>query len=163
MTGKSMTKTAKTLFITVGCLLMASGMMTKTVAGSFQGSEIRVKVNGIERVQGTIKAALDSRAVDFDSATNTPFREKVVPVEAKTVSFEFSEIPPGTYAIRLFHDENDDGKLNTNLFGVPTEPYGISQNARARFGLPGFDEASFPVKEAPVTLDINVSRHSLFF
>ena len=52
------------------------------------------------------------------------------------------EIPPGTYAIGVYIDENDNEKLDTNFLGIPKEQYGFSNNAKA-FGIPKFEAASF--------------------
>ena len=52
------------------------------------------------------------------------------------------EILPGTYAIGVYIDENDNEKLDTNFLGMPKEQYGFSNNARA-FGIPKFEAASF--------------------
>lgn len=47
------------------------------------------------------------------------------------------------YAIRYFHDENSNDKLDTNWLGLPTEGYGFSNNATATFGVPDFEEWIF--------------------
>lgn len=52
------------------------------------------------------------------------------------------EIPPGTHAIGVYIDENDNEKLDTNFLGIPKEQYGFSNNAKA-FGIPKFEAASF--------------------
>ena len=52
------------------------------------------------------------------------------------------EIPPGTYAIGVYIDENENEKLDTNFLGIPKEQYGFSNNAKA-FGIPKFEAASF--------------------
>jgi uncharacterized protein (DUF2141 family) len=54
------------------------------------------------------------------------------------------EIPPGTYAIGVYIDENENEKLDTNFFGIPKEQYGFSNNAKA-FGIPKFEAASFVI------------------
>ena len=54
------------------------------------------------------------------------------------------EIPPGTYAIGVYIDENDNEKLDTNFLGIPKEQYGFSNNAKA-FGIPKFEAASFVI------------------
>ena len=51
-------------------------------------------------------------------------------------------IPPGTYAVKLHIDENENGELDTNFLGIPKEQYGFSNNDRA-FGIPKFEAASF--------------------
>ena len=54
-------------------------------------------------------------------------------------------LPEGTYAARVFQDLDGDGKMAVNPFGLPTEPYGFSNGARANMGPPSFQEASFAV------------------
>ena len=54
-------------------------------------------------------------------------------------------LPPGTYALGLFHDLNGNGVLDKNLFGIPKEPYGFSKNARGRLGPPSFEDAAISV------------------
>lgn len=55
----------------------------------------------------------------------------------------FSRIPAGVYGISAFHDENENGKLDTNFIGIPSEDYCTSRNARGVFGPPSFDDAKF--------------------
>ncbi|HEY3500081.1 MAG TPA: DUF2141 domain-containing protein [Polyangiaceae bacterium] len=55
----------------------------------------------------------------------------------------FRGIPKGTYGLSAFHDKNDNGKLDTNFFGMPTEDYCASNNARGFMGPPSFEDAKF--------------------
>jgi uncharacterized protein (DUF2141 family) len=55
----------------------------------------------------------------------------------------FSGIPKGTYGLSAFHDENENGKLDTNIVGMPIEDYCASRNARGTFGPPSFEDAKF--------------------
>ena len=74
------------------------------------------------------------------------------------VSYCFKNIPAGPYAIAVFQDKNNDGKLNKNLFGAPKEPYGFSNNKYGRFGPPEFEDVCFEVKEnKSVFLTIHLS------
>jgi uncharacterized protein (DUF2141 family) len=67
----------------------------------------------------------------------------------------FSGIAPGTYAVALFHDENGDGKLDTNFMGVPREGVGVSNNKLRSFGPPRWDDAKFPLG-ADLVLDVSL-------
>jgi uncharacterized protein (DUF2141 family) len=58
----------------------------------------------------------------------------------------FKAVRPGTYGISAYHDENKNGKLDTNVFGMPTEDYGASRDARGTFTAPAFDDAKFEYK-----------------
>lgn len=53
------------------------------------------------------------------------------------------DLPAGTYAIRAFHDVDGDGRLGTNGFGIPVEPYGFSNDAKGMMGPPSFEAAAF--------------------
>jgi uncharacterized protein (DUF2141 family) len=52
----------------------------------------------------------------------------------------------GKYAFRFFHDENNNGKLDTNWMGIPNEGYGFSNNPSAAFGPPSFEKWIFELK-----------------
>lgn len=58
----------------------------------------------------------------------------------------FNDLAPGKYAIAAFQDLNDDGEMNANMFGMPVEPYGFSNDARGQFGPPSFDDQLFELK-----------------
>jgi len=55
---------------------------------------------------------------------------------------DFEDIVPGTYAFAVIHDENMNGKLDTNSLGVPKEGYGFSNDAKTSLGAPSFSAAS---------------------
>ncbi len=57
----------------------------------------------------------------------------------------FGSLPAGTYALRVMHDMDGDGKLNSNIVGMPTEPWVMSNNAVGNFGPPDWDAVKFTV------------------
>ncbi len=87
------------------------------------------------------------------SATNV----MVIKIRAPQARCDFEDIPPGTYALAVIHDENMNGKLDTGLLGIPAEGYGFSNDARAWFGAPSFSAASFAYDGR--TLDLTISLH----
>ena len=66
-------------------------------------------------------------------------------VEPGSVTYRY-ELPPGTYAIGIFHDANLNNRLDNYFFGVPREQYGFSNNARGFMGPPSFEDAAFSVE-----------------
>ena len=58
---------------------------------------------------------------------------------------EIRDLPHGVYGIKAFLDANGNGKMDTGIFGIPTEPWGMSWNAGRRFGFPRFDDIAFRV------------------
>lgn len=67
-------------------------------------------------------------------------------VRDKKVILSFTDIPDGTYAISVFHDEDENGELTTNFIGIPKEAYGSSNNAPSNFGPPKWKDAKFEVR-----------------
>jgi uncharacterized protein (DUF2141 family) len=119
---------------------------------------IHVKILDIRNNDGTVACALFESPEGFPieflhSATNV----MVIKIRATQARCDFEDIPPGTYALAVIHDENMNGKLDTGLLGVPTEGYGFSNDARAWFGAPSFSAASFPYDGR--TLDLTISLH----
>lgn len=79
------------------------------------------------------------------------YNAAIVRAKAGDVVVTFNDVEPGEYAIRFFHDENDNGSLDTNMFSIPVEGYGFSNNAVINFGPPSYREMAFNVAEAPVS------------
>lgn len=79
-----------------------------------------------------------------------PYSATIVKAKEGTVSVTFNDIEAGDYAIRYFHDENDNGTMDTNLFGLPVEGYGFSNNAIVNFGPPNYEQMLFKVAQQPV-------------
>lgn len=72
-----------------------------------------------------------------------PVRSAVAKIHGKVAQCVFEGLPRGTYGISAFHDENTNGRLDTNLIGYPTEEYCASRNARNAFSAPSFSDACF--------------------
>lgn len=71
------------------------------------------------------------------------------PARKGNIVFRFDDVPAGAWAITSFHDENRNGKLDSNFLGIPTEGYGFSRDAQGWFGPAKFDDAGFDVCEQP--------------
>jgi uncharacterized protein (DUF2141 family) len=105
---------------------------------------MHVQVLNIRNSTGTVDCALFESPEGFPtealrSATNV----MVIKVRQTQARCDFAAIPPGTYALAVFHDENMNGQLDTNWLGIPTEGYGFSNNAKGSLGAPLFSAASF--------------------
>jgi uncharacterized protein (DUF2141 family) len=105
---------------------------------------INVKIQNISNNTGVIACAI------FESEKGFPgkflkFASKtmITQITGKDASFEFSDIKPGKYAIAVIHDENCNGKLDTNMFGIPKEGYGFSSGAEVTMSAPSFSDAVF--------------------
>lgn len=66
-------------------------------------------------------------------------------------------VPAGTWAVLVYQDENDNGKLDRNFIGIPSEPYGFSRDARSHFGPPSFEDAAIEVKAEPTVANVKLN------
>lgn len=124
--------------------LMVGGLGTlEAQAGE---ASLSLTIEGIAPVEGQIAVAVFATAEGYKSGKN-PIANQMVSVDADTVSVSFTGLESGACAIKIFHDVNGNGDLDTNLLGFPTEPFGFSNGAKARFGPPGFDAARFDLEE----------------
>ena len=99
--------------------------------------------------RGACYLALFASAEGFPRQTSQAVRTLRLPVSGATASFSFESLPPGSYALAVYHDENNNGQLDKNFFGLPTERYGFSNNARSMmFFPPSFGAARFVVTGA---------------
>ena len=104
-----------------------------------------VIVTGFEADKGPARIRLDATASAFagDKGEASFERATAAAITDGTVVWTIDALPWGRYAASAYHDEDDDGALDTNLFGAPSEPFGFSNDARPRFGRPDFAEAAF--------------------
>lgn len=101
---------------------------------------------------GQLVLALFANEDDWKKNRNAVRTLKIQP--GQTARFE--GLAPGRYGIMAFHDKNSDNQLNTLPIGLPTEPYGFSNNARGRFGPPRWNAASFEVRSTTVRQSIRL-------
>ena len=107
-------------------------------------ARITLDIRGISKSEGKVYIAAYRRTDAFPSMEG---RFKSWIIDARSNSTEaVMEIPADTYSIAVFHDLNNNGKMDKNLFGVPTEIYGFSNNARSTFSAPKFEAAAFELK-----------------
>lgn len=106
----------------------------------FSQCRLEVTISGIRNDKGNIMLQL------FDENEKV-FKQEIIQITGKKCMVDFKDIRPGKYAIRYYHDENMNGKMETNLVGKPTEGYGFSNNVLGKFGPPTFEKWLFDVKE----------------
>lgn len=75
-----------------------------------------------------------------------------VTISGKKALCVFKGVPAGTYGISAFHDEDDDGELDTNIVGYPIEEYCTSNNTRNMFSAPSWSKAKFAYKGGTMRL-----------
>lgn len=118
-----------------------------------QNISLEVTMNGFKNAKGKVKVGLYDSEANFLKA---PYKSAVADIQSGTASATFKDIPKGTYAVSVYHDENDNGKLDRNSFGMPTEGYGTSNDAKGFMGPPKFEDAKFTISNnAKARININ--------
>lgn len=142
-------------------IIIAMLVLYTTISIAQGMGTITVSLSGIDSASGTVMIALEKSMDDFeaDDFFTPKFRGKFFKAHKVTKGVhqvQFKGISAGDYAVKVFHDENDNGKLDANFLGIPTEKYGFSNDARGTFGPPGYEDSrfSFNGKSKLVTIEI---------
>jgi uncharacterized protein (DUF2141 family) len=117
------------------CVLGA--LLGALTGASAHALDLSIEVTGARSTKGFVTGAIYAEA----GWLKTPLRGERVEVGDKVV-LVFRNLVPGTYALALFHDENGNGKLDSNALGLPTEHYGFSRDAQGVMGPPKFADAA---------------------
>lgn len=135
----------------IGLRAAFAGIGLVALVAQPSASEIRVAATGLRSAQGDVRVALFRTPETFPESKGI-FVERVVPAHGDTVDIVFDGVPPGTYAIAAFHDENGNGRFDKGLLGVPLEGFGFANDASVVLGPPDFTDAAVTVGEAPLEI-----------
>ncbi len=116
-----------------------------------------VAVN-LKNGEGSVVMTLCGSQKEYVSkrASTEAFRHISTSISNNRAEYVFTDIPPGKYAIKLFHDANDNGEMDTNFLGIPKEGFGFSNNAKGFMGPPGFMKVAFEVTAGTPVIEIEV-------
>lgn len=130
--------------LAVASNLVFAGEIMLEISGCTTGKDVRV--------------ALYSVNEDFskDSDGKDALRTQVVKAEGHIVRFSFHDLLPGKYVIAAFVGTNGNHKLDSNILGMPIEPYGFSRDARHFFSRPNFEQAAIEVGNSSVIQTIHL-------
>ena len=128
-------------------LFTASAVLLATASmAAEQSANLRVVATNVKSDQGKIYVWVYDKKDDWLSDRYRTQKNVTVAGNRTddTVTIELL-LPAGEYALSVFQDVNDDGKLERNFIGIPKEPAGLSNNVRPRFGPPKYKDAQFTV------------------
>lgn len=122
----------KTLFLTIAISTIS--------LFSIAQNTLTIEITNLKTNNGTVMIGLyDSDQKEIKKVKGT--------VNDRTCTVEIKDLPSGTYAVKYYHDENDNGKMDTGMFGKPEEGYGYSNDARGFMGPADFEDQIFELKE----------------
>jgi uncharacterized protein (DUF2141 family) len=138
----------RSLLLSIALVMLAANSRAET-------SRIVVTIDGVRSSQGDVYVALFSKPDEFPDGDYSD-QHKKVKASTSPITVVFDNLKPGTYAVGAYHDENGNGRLDTNFIGYPIEGYALSNGVRAIISRPRFSDCAFPVGQGdtPVRLII---------
>jgi len=126
----------KAIFLS-GAIFFSLG--SSLLKGPFDTGQFVLHIENIEAQKGLIQVALFSSEDSFLKDELACYAESIAVKRSGKQVFSLPDLPLGQYSIAIFHDLNRDGKLNTNLWGIPIEPYAFSRTPENKWKKPTFD------------------------
>jgi uncharacterized protein (DUF2141 family) len=119
---------------------------------------LTVRVTGARNTKGKIWVTLLQDAQGFPDDPSKAVRQQSVDIDPNTMGAQvaFKDLPQGTFAVSILHDENGNGKMDKNFVGMPKEGYGASNNPKKKKRAPTFDEAKFSLNSSGQTIEITL-------
>jgi uncharacterized protein (DUF2141 family) len=118
---------------------------------------IHVEIAGLRNDKGQVLCALFLSPGDFPKKTDKAVAHRTSIISNRHAVCEFLGVTPDTYAVSVIHDENSNGRLDTNFMGIPREGVGASNDAKGHFGPPKFDAAAFRFPGGRLELKITIN------
>jgi len=141
----------KNTLLIIAFLLSSIGIMNAQET-SEKTFSLTVNIEGFSSNDGKVLIAVYNEKREF---LKKRFKGAMSKITDKKAMYVFEGIPKGEYAVSIFHDKNDNNKMDTNFFGIPKEDYGCSNDATGFMGPPKYDDAKFQLT-ANKTIKINI-------
>lgn len=121
-----------------------------------QADRLTVNITGLRSDKGKLYLSLYNSAKGYPKDATVAYRLAFTEIHNGKATVTLTGLPSGTYAIACYHDENDNGKLDTNFMGIPKEGTGASNNAKSSMGPPKFRDAKFQLAgDTTLTIRMN--------
>ncbi|OXB08110.1 hypothetical protein B0A72_00540 [Flavobacterium pectinovorum] len=111
---------------------------------SAQNVKLTVSISGLKNNTGVVKVGLYNSEGTF---LKTVYKSLASEIKNDKAVVTFENLPAGEYAISTYHDENNNGKLDRNAMGIPSEDYAASNNAKGFMGPPSYNDAKFVINK----------------
>jgi len=118
-----------------------------------QNVNLTVSVSGLKSNTGVLKVGLYNSDGTF---LKSAYKGIDSEIKGNRATVTFVGIPKGEYGISAFQDENSNGKLDKNIFGIPSEDYACSKDAKGFMGPPKYEDAKFNInKDSKIDVKFN--------
>ncbi len=135
-------------------LLLAAPLLAG--AAPEDGVDVSVTVTDLRNSEGVVRACMTDDPEHFPRCRDDAHSYRAVVPAGEATTLHFSNVVPGTYAIALLHDENENARPDRALTLIPREGFGFSRDAPVRMGPPDFEDAAITITDAPVSETIRM-------
>ena len=135
----------------------ASGLVAFSVTAENQARATLTLRIAVKDDKGQVGCVLFNSQKGFPDDSSASLQRKWCAIQKSESVCRFDPVPAGTYAVACFHDENENGKLDKNFIGVPTEGTVASNNAKGTMGPPSFEDAKFSLVAKPSMLRLKMN------
>jgi uncharacterized protein (DUF2141 family) len=137
--------------------LMASSLVAHSVSAKDDAKATLTLRLAVKDDRGRVGCVLFDSDKGFPDDSSEALQRKWCAIQESESTCNLDPVPAGTYAVACFHDENKNGRLDKNLFGIPTEGTAASNNARGSMGPPSYDDAKFIFNATPTVLRLKMN------
>lgn len=135
------------LMAVAAAVISGAAVSAAALASGAHDATLEVTITGVKSNKGVVRLALCPAQAAFPDCKDKVVRSAALPISGGTARTVLTGLPPGSYAVSVFHDANANGKLDT-FVGIPKEGYGFSRNPPFKPRAPKFSEAQVEVSGA---------------
>ncbi len=146
-----------TMFVRILWVAALAPLLSSSYGRAVQPVTIHVEVAGLRSDHGRVWCFLYNSPSGFPKDQTASFKKTSNEIQRNRSSCDFPGVPDGTYAISVYHDENGNGRMDSNFLGIPKEGVGASNDAKGHMGPPRFKDATFRMEGASRSLTIHVN------
>ncbi len=144
--GRALQRAALRVTLAVALTTPMTAAAVSTTEDATADAVLNIRVTNVRSESGHVLLLVFNDASGFPNVSGKAVHRVRIRAQKGRVSHSVPGLPPGRYAITVVHDENDNKKLDKNLFGIPKEGWGTSRNPRPRTRAPRWSESSFALE-----------------
>ena len=124
-------------------------------AEAARADSLTITLTNVHKSEGTVMIQVMASEEEFNGGA-AAIASVMQRAAEGAMSYQI-DVPAGTYGVRIMHDVNGNGELDANFVGIPSEPWGFSNNAAGNFGPPKWDDVKFDIS-GDTTQEITLNK-----
>ncbi|MDX1699043.1 MAG: DUF2141 domain-containing protein [Melioribacteraceae bacterium] len=144
------------IMVVLMIISLSSNIAQNGNSENVESGKFVVIVSGFDSDEGNAMIALYNSEENY-SENGEKFKRTMSKIKDSKVEWIIEDLPFGEYAIKLYHDENENGRMDRNMMGIPKEDYAFSNNATGSFGPADYDDAKFEFVESGQKQEISIN------